>query len=88
MTAKSTNKVSLPNHSFEALEALRPFITEKAKQLAAERLRMTDEKVTLLIVKEINPYEILTNQEEALIRGISRDKLRGHKTRKELPPVL
>lgn len=67
---------------------LQPFITEEARRLAAKRLGMTDQKVALLIVKAVNPYEVLTQEEEAILRGVSRDKLRGHKERKELPHVL
>jgi hypothetical protein len=48
---------------------------------------MTDEKVALLIVKAINPYELLSNQEEALIRGVTRNTISSMKRAKELPPV-
>jgi hypothetical protein len=65
----------LPDHSCRALEAIAPFITDKALQLAAERLSMTDEKVALLIVKAINPHEHLTIEEQALLRGVSRKTL-------------
>lgn len=64
------------------LASLAPFITEKAKRLAAERLGMTDEKVALLIVKAINPYEVLTQTEESVLRGVTAKTLRGLKQSK------
>lgn len=76
-----------PDNSCPQLASLAPFITEKAKRLAAERLGMTDEKVALLIVKAINPYEVLTNQEEAIIRGVTRNTISSMKNAKELPPI-
>lgn len=80
-------KAALPDESSPQLASLAPFITEKAKRIAAERLGMSDEKVALLIVKAINPYEILTNQEEAVLRGVTRNTIASMKTAKELPPV-
>ncbi len=68
----SAPEQALPDHSCQALEALRPFITDKALQLAAERLDMTEEKVSLLIVLAINPHERLTIQEQAVINGVTR----------------
>ncbi|MEY2561832.1 MAG: hypothetical protein QOH88_25 [Verrucomicrobiota bacterium] len=68
------------------LSNLKPFITKKARQLAAARLRMTDEKVALLIVKAINPFEILTNQEEAILRGVTRNTITSMKAAREIPP--
>lgn len=62
----------VPDHSCRALEALRPFITDEALQLAADRLGMTDEKVSLLIVLAINPHERLTIQEQAILNGVTR----------------
>lgn len=66
-----------PDNSCPQLASLAPFITEKAKRLAAERLGMTDEKVALLIVKAINPYEVLTQEEESVLRGVTAKTLRG-----------
>lgn len=64
------------------LALLAPFITEKAKRIAAARLGMTDEKVALLIVKAINPYEVLTQTEESVLRGVTAKTLRGLKRNK------
>jgi hypothetical protein len=69
------------------LASLAPFMTEKAKRLAAKRLGMTDEKVALLIVKAVNPYMLLTQEEESLLRGVTPKTLRGLKQRNELPLV-
>lgn len=85
--ASTPKKKAVPDESAPQLASLAPFITEKAKRLAAERLGMTDEKVALLIVKAINPYEVLTNQEEAILRGVTRNTISSMKTAKELPPI-
>lgn len=84
---KLEKKKRQPDAACPQLASLAPFITEKAKRLAAERLGMTDEKVALLIVKAINPYEILTNQEEAILRGVTRNTISSMKTARELPPI-
>ncbi|MCX6967765.1 MAG: hypothetical protein NTZ46_08320 [Verrucomicrobia bacterium] len=48
---------------------------------------LTDEQIGLLLVKLINPYAILSQQEEAKLRGVNRKTLRGMKTRGEVSPV-
>lgn len=68
----------LPNPQAVQLQALAPFITPKALKLAAERLEMTDEKVALLIAKAVNPHLILTQEEEALLRGVTPKTLSGY----------
>jgi hypothetical protein len=75
--ASTPKKKPVPNETCPQLASLAPFITEKAKRLAAARLGMTDEKVALLIVKAINPYAILSQEEEALLRGVTAKTLRG-----------
>ena len=45
---------------------------------------LTDEQIGLLLVKLINPYAILSQQEEAKLRGVNRKTLRGMKARGEL----
>lgn len=83
-------------------QILGPLITARIKRMARDRLvhglnfftksnvgkfTRIEIKLALLLVKDVNPHEFLTNQEEAVLRGVSRDKLRGHKDRKELPRV-
>lgn len=75
--ASTPKKKPVPNAACPQLASLAPFITEKAKRIAADRLGMTDEKVALLIVKAINPYEILSQEEEAILRGVTPKTLRG-----------
>lgn len=70
--SKTAQPTPLPDHTCHALQALAPFITDRALELAAERLAMTDEKVALLIVKAINPHEHLNIQETAIINGVTR----------------
>lgn len=84
-------------------EVLRPLITRRIVKMARDRLLngtaffaagrvakfpRPDIKLALLVVKDFNPHEVLTQDEEALLRGSSCGKLRGHKQRKELPHVL
>lgn len=87
----------------EQIEILGPLITARIKKAARGRLvdgtsffaagkvpkfPRSEIKLALLLVKLVNPYEILTNQEEAILRGVSRGKLASHKERKELPRVF
>lgn len=45
---------------------------------------LSDEQIGLLLVKLINPYIVLSHQEEAVLRGVNRKTLRGMKSREEL----
>lgn len=69
-----------------------PDKVDKAYALAAERLDLTRddaaEKLALIIVRILNPDEVLSQEEEAKLRGKSRDTLREMKKRKELPEIL
>jgi hypothetical protein len=69
-----------------------PDKVDKAYALAAERLDLTAEdaaeKLALIIVRILNPDEILSQAEEAKLRGKSRQTIREMKRRKELPETL
>ena len=49
---------------------------------------LTDEQIGLLLVKLINPYIVLSQQEEAKLRGVNRKTLRGMKTRGEVSATV
>lgn len=63
---------------------LRPRINERVLEVVHKHL--TDEQIGLLLVKMINPYIVLSQQEEAKLRGIDRKTLRSMKARGEIPP--
>lgn len=67
----------------ELFEILRPRITPRVLDVIHNHL--TDEQIGLLLVKLINPYVVLTQQEEAILRGVNRKTLRGMKARGEIP---
>jgi len=62
---------------------LRPRINERVLEVVHKHL--TDEQIGLLLVKLINPYVVLSQQEEAKLRGIDRKTLRSMKARGEIP---
>jgi len=66
----------------ELYEIIRPRITSKVLELVHRHL--SDEQIGLLLVKLINPYAVLTQQEEAVLRGVDRKTLRGMKARGEI----
>ena len=70
----------------ELFEIIRPRITPNILKMVHSRL--TDEQIALLLVKMINPYIVLSQQEEAVLRGINRKTLREMKTRGEIPAHL
>jgi hypothetical protein len=45
---------------------------------------LSDEQIALLLVKNINPYIVLSLQDEAKLRGVHRKTLRGMKERGEV----
>lgn len=67
----------------ELFEIIRPRITSRVLEVVHNHL--TDEQIGLLLVKLINPYVVLTQQEEAILRGVNRKTLRGMKARGEVP---
>jgi hypothetical protein len=67
----------------ELFEIIRPRITPRVLEVVHNHL--TDEQIGLLLVKLINPYVVLTQQEEAILRGVNRKTLRGMKARGEVP---
>ena len=67
----------------ELFEIIRPRITPRVLEVVHNHL--TDEQIGLLLVKLINPYVVLSQQEEAMLRGVNRKTLRGMKARGEVP---
>ena len=66
----------------ELFNILLPRITPGVLEVVYSHL--TDEQIGLLLVKLINPYIILSQQEEAKLRGVNRKTLRGMKARGEV----
>ncbi len=66
----------------ELFQILQPRIN--ARVLALVHRHLSDEQIGLLLVKMINPYAVLSQQEEAILRGIDPKTLRGMKSRGEL----
>ena len=66
----------------ELFQILRPRITPQVLEVVHQHL--TDEQIGLLLVKLINPYVVLSQQEEAKLRGVNRKTLRGMKSRGEV----
>lgn len=66
----------------ELFEIIRPRITPRVLEVIHRHL--TDEQIGLLLVKLINPYVVLSQQEEAILRGVNRKTLRGMKARGEI----
>ncbi|MDD5350833.1 MAG: hypothetical protein PHQ12_11540 [Chthoniobacteraceae bacterium] len=66
----------------ELFEIIRPRITPRVLEVVHRHL--TDEQIGLLLVKLINPYVVLSQQEEAILRGVNRKTLRGMKARGEI----
>jgi len=45
---------------------------------------LNNEQIALLILMQVNPYMVLTQQQEALLRGVNPKTLRGMKQRGEI----
>jgi hypothetical protein len=58
-----------------------------ALALVQARLRLTPEKLAVLLLRQLNPEEILYVPEECRLRGVSDKTLKGMKDGKELPAV-
>jgi hypothetical protein len=69
----------------QLLAMLPPETVGQAMTIAVERLRLNPEKLALLIVRSLNPDEVLGASEEALLRGVTRKTLGAMKGRGELP---
>lgn len=74
----------LPDFSSDRLRMLGPLVTSRALELARHRLihdrdrlsDMTDDdatvRVALILLREMNPFAVLTNEEEGILRGMDR----------------
>jgi hypothetical protein len=60
----------------------------QALEIARERLKLTPEKLALMILRAVAPDEIIGEGEEAIVRGVSAPTLRGMKEREEIPRVV
>ena len=67
----------------ELVKIISPRITPRVLEVVHSHL--TDEQIGLLLVKLINPYIVLSQQEDAKLRGVNRKTLRGMKARGEVP---
>jgi len=66
----------------ELFKIILPRITPEVLEVVHRHL--TDEQIGLLLVKLINPYIVMSQEEEATLRGINRKTLRGMKARGEV----
>jgi len=66
----------------ELYSILLPRITPRVLEVVHSHL--TDEQIGLLLVKLINPYMVMSQEEEATLRGVNRKTLRGMKARGEV----
>ena len=66
----------------ELFEIILPRITPRVLEVVHSHL--TEEQIGLLLVKLINPYIVLSQREEAELRGVNRKTLRGMKSRGEV----
>lgn len=80
----------------DRMSLLAPLITAKAVALARQRViddkrRITTasvdlatKRIALLLVRELNPWAHLTNEEEGILRGLNADTIGTMKSRGEL----
>ena len=66
----------------ELFKIILPRITPQVLEVVHRHL--TDEQIGLLLVKLINPYIVMSHEEEATLRGVNRKTLRGMKARGEV----
>lgn len=74
-----TRKADLSAISKLPIGLLAPMITPAVLKRVKERLRLTDEKLALMLVRLINPDEIIEQGEEAILRGKKDETLKGYK---------
>lgn len=63
-------------------------LVNQAMQLAIARMDLTPEKLATILVRALNPDEIIGETEEAKLRGVSPTTLRGYKSDGILPKVV
>jgi hypothetical protein len=80
---------SMPSEIFKLLQFIAgEKLMADALEIVRDRLELTPDKLALMVVRLINPDEILGEQEEAKVRGVSRNTLRDMKGRGELPVII
>lgn len=71
-----------------ALEVLLRIASSEVLDRVCARLQADPEKLTLMILREINSLHVFEEKEEQQIRGVSDKTLRGMKDRGEVPRVM
>lgn len=61
---------------------------QAAFAIVRERLDLTPEKLALLLLRILNPDEIVQQGEEATLRGVRHETLKGYKDGKLLPALV
>ncbi len=72
----------------QLLKRLPPSLVSEATDIAIARLKLTPEKLALILMRAWNPDEIPGETEEARLRGVSPITLRKMKNAKEISRVI
>ena len=92
----SSRSVRLPELTSDRMRLLGPLVTPHALELARQRLvnhryRITEanaddttKRIALILLLEMNPAAILTNEEEGLRRGVHHETIGKLKASREL----
>jgi len=65
-----------------------PAVMAAALPIVRERLRLTPEKLALILIRLINPDEDIGQVEESKLRGVRPETLKGYKEEKLLPRLI
>ena len=89
--AKTEVAIALPAR----LECLRPYFTAEIVEAAMARLILRTKfpdsfdrpqrKLALILIRELNPDELIDQGEEAILRGVKDETLKGHKDEGSFP---
>lgn len=60
----------------------------EAMLLLRADLELTPHKLMLMLKRAVAPDAIILKGDEAELRGVHHDTLKGHKDRRELPPLI
>lgn len=88
MAAKTSPAMDLSALASLPIGLLNAMITPHVMELVKKRLDLDDEKLALMLVRLINPDEVLTQTEEANLRGLRPETLRSYKDAGEFPRHL
>lgn len=70
------------------LKSLPTEMVQEAVRIAVEQMKLTPEKLALILVRHFNPDQIIEQGKESTLRGVKNDTLKTYKDEGHFPRFI